>query len=189
MFMGLERQYNVCNFGLKAETHWSLKRRGEVGWSLKRRQRPTGRSSEGERSAGLSSEGRDPLVAQAKGRGRLVSQAKAETHWSLKRRGKVGWSLKRRQRPTGRLGEPVSPPRVCSPAVALLHKKGPCHRRKICANSLWLYFYYTQLSPSKNENINYIFIYLRVLRCLSSSSIYDTIYSIHFILYFYLKGF
>ena len=41
----LKKQYRVCNFGLKAEIRWSLKRRG--------------------RSAGLSSEGRDPLVTQA----------------------------------------------------------------------------------------------------------------------------
>ena len=61
---------------------------------------------------------------------------------------------------------------MCSPAVALLHKKGPHHRRKIFANSLWLYSYYTQSSLSKNKNINYIFIYLRVLHCLSSRSIY-----------------
>ena len=68
----------------------------------------------------------------------------------------------------------LSAPRVCSPAVALFDNKGPCHRRKICANSLslWLYFYYTQSSPSKNKNINCIFIYLRIFRCLSCASIY-----------------
>ena len=53
-------------------------------------------------------------------------------------------------------------PCVCSPAVALLHKNGPRHRRKIWANNLWLYSYFTQMSPSKNKNINYIFISLRV---------------------------
>ena len=81
---------------------------------------------------------------------------KAETRWSLK--------------------QTCQPPhtQVCSPTVALLHKKGPRHRRKICANSLWLYSYFTQTSPSKKKNINYIFIYLRVFRCLSSGSIYDT---------------
>ena len=35
----------------------------------------------------------------------------------------------------------LSAPRVCSPATAILHKKGPGHRRKICANSLRLYSY------------------------------------------------
>ena len=30
MFMELERQYKVCNFGLKAEIQWSLKRGGET---------------------------------------------------------------------------------------------------------------------------------------------------------------
>ena len=111
--MELERQYKVCNFGLKAEIRWSLKWRG--------------------RSAGLSSEGRDSLVTQAN----------------------------------------LSVPRVCSPSVALLHKKDPRPRRKICANSLGLCSYYTQSSPSKNKNMIYIFIYLRVLRCLSCDAIYD----------------
>ena len=41
----LKRQYKVCNFLLKAEIRWSLKRKG--------------------RYAGLSSEGRDTLVTQA----------------------------------------------------------------------------------------------------------------------------
>ena len=39
---------------------------------------------------------------------------------------------------------------------------------------LWLYPSYTQSSPSKNKSINYIFIYLRVFRCLSSGTICDT---------------
>ena len=94
-----------------------------------------------ERSAGRSSEGGDPLVYRAKG----------ETRWSLKQTCQL--------------------PRVCSPTVALLHKKGPRFRRKICANSLWLYSCFTKTSPSKNKNINYIFIYLRVFRCLSSCAI------------------
>ena len=64
-------------------------------------------------------------------------------------------------------------PHVCSPVVALLHKMCPFHRRQICANSLWLYFYFTHTLPSKNKNINYIFMYLRILRCLSCSSIYN----------------
>ena len=74
-----------------------------------------------------------------------------------------------RQRPAGHSSRPDSC--VCSPAVLLLHKKGPCHRR-LCVNPPWLYSYYTQSSPSKNKNINYIFIYLRVLRRLSSCAIY-----------------
>ena len=65
-------------------------------------------------------------------------------------------------------------PRVCSPVVALIHTKGPRHKRKICANSLGLYSNSTQTSPSKNKNINYIFIYLRGLRCLSRGTIYNT---------------
>ena len=65
-------------------------------------------------------------------------------------------------------------PRVCSPAVTLLYKKGLRHRRKICVNSLWLYSYFTQTSPLKNKNIYYIFTYLRGLRCLSSGTICDT---------------
>ena len=86
------------------------------------------------------------------------------------------------ERSTGRSsegGDPLVPqadrpaPRVCSLAVAQLHKKSPCQRRKICANSLWLYSYYSQTSPSKNKNIDYTFIDLRVFRCLSSGSVYD----------------
>ena len=127
---------------------------------LNRRQGSTGHSSKGERSAGLSSErrgplvsqakGNSPLVAQAKGRGPLVTQAKGETYGSLKQTC-----------------------HVCSPAVPLIHRKGLRHRRKICANSLWLYYYYRQPSPSKNKNVIYIFIYLRVLRCLSSGPVYN----------------
>ena len=45
----------------------------------------------------------------------LVAQVKGEISWSLKQ--------------TCRL------PHVCSLAVTLLHKKGPCHRGKTCANS------------------------------------------------------
>ena len=82
------------------------------------------------------------MVAQTKGKGPLVSQAD------------------------------LSAPRMCSPTVVLLHKKGPRHRRKICVNSLWLYSYYTQSLLSKNKDINYIFIYLQVLCCLLSSAIY-----------------
>ena len=67
-------------------------------------------------------------------------------------------------------------PRVCSWVIAQLHKKSPYHRRKISANSLWLYSYYTQLLPLENKNINYIFIYLRVLHCLSSDFIYVTLW-------------
>ena len=96
--MGLERQYKVCNFGLKAETHWSLKQTCQLL-------------------------------------------------------------------------------RVYFPVVALLIKKGRRHRRKIYMNSRWLYSYFTQTSPSKNKDINYIFIYLGVFRCFSSGSIYDPNYN------------
>ena len=94
----LKRQYKVCNFGLKAETHWSLKQTCQLLVSVLR-----------------------PL------------------HYFTKR----------------------------------------VPRRKICANSLWLYSYNTQSSPTKNKNINYIFIYLRVLRCLCSGSICDIFISLN----------
>ena len=55
-----------------------------------------------------------------------------------------------------------------------ISQKSPRHWRKISANTLWLYSYYTQSSPSKNKDINYIFIYLGVLRYLSSDAIYYT---------------
>ena len=92
MYVGLERQYKVFNFGLKAEIRSSLKQTSQI-------------------------------------------------------------------------------PRMCSPAIAQLHKKGPHHRRNICVNSLWLYSYFTQTSPSKNKDINYILKYLRVLLCLSSGTV------------------
>ena len=72
----------------------------------------------------------------------------------------------------------LSAPRVSSLAVTLLHKKGPHHRKKICANFLWLYSYYTKSSQSKNKNINYIFIYLRILCCWSCGSIHDSFNSV-----------
>ena len=71
---------------------------------------------------------------------------------------------------TGNSRRPVSSPCVFL-AVALHHKKAPCHKRKICANSLWQYSYYTQSSPSKNKNMNHSVIYLRVFRCLFSGAI------------------
>ena len=73
--------------------------------------------------------------------------------------------------PLGHSRRPVSFSCMCSSAVVLLRKKSPRHRRKIYANSLWLYSYYKQSLPRKNKNINYIFIYLRVFRCLSSGAI------------------
>ena len=110
------------------------------------KQRSAGHSREGERPAGHSCEGERPAGHSSVGRDLLVPQAD------------------------------LLAPRVCSPAVALLHKKGHRHRRKICANTLWLYSSYTQSSPSKNKDINYIFIYLRVFRCSSCGAIYYTLY-------------
>ena len=70
-------------------------------------------------------------------------------------KGETRWSLK----------QTCQLPRVFSPANALIHTKGPRHRIKIWANSPWLYSYFTQTSPSKIKNINYIFIYLCGLLC------------------------
>ena len=75
-----------------------------------------------------------------------------------------------RQRPTGHSSRPASSPMSVLQPSFLYTQKGPRHRRNICADSLWLYSYFTQTSPSKNKNINDIFIYLCVLRCLSSST-------------------
>ena len=58
---------------------------------------------------------------------------------------------------------PTPPSRVCPLAVALLHKKGPRHRRKICANSLWLYSFYIQSLTIVNK-LNWIITY----NCLNS---------------------
>ena len=76
----------------------------------------------------------------------------------------VRWSLKWRGETCRSLQQTCH---VCSPATALLHKKGLHHRRKICANSLRQYSYYTQSLTSKNRNINYISIYLQFFRCWS----------------------
>ena len=62
---------------------------------------------------------------------------------------------------------------MCSLCVALIHTKGPRHRRKICSDSLRQYSFFIQTSPSKNKNINYMFIYLRGIRCLSSGALWD----------------
>ena len=110
---GLVREYKVCNFGLKAEIQWSLKRRG---------------------------------------RGSLVSQAKGENHWSLKQ--------------------------TCQLLVCVLRLSHYFTKRVLATEERYMRILsdciptYTQSSPSKNKNINYIFIYLRVFRCLSSGSIY-----------------
>ena len=90
---------------------------------------------------------------------------KERFRWLLKRKGDIRLSLKRRGRSASLPRKPVSFPCVFPGR----------HRRKICANSLWLYSYFTQTSPSKNKNINYIFINLQVLRCLSSVMICDTV--------------
>ena len=77
---------------------------------------------------------------------------------------------------------------VCSPAVALAHRKGPRHRRNIRANSLRLYCYFTETLPSKNKNINNIFIYLQIIFCLSSGAVYDkTVFSALFFFFIFLS--
>ena len=81
-----------------------------------------------------------------------------------------------RQRPAGHSSRPVSS--LCMFGSRTTSQKVPHHKRNIYAISLRLYSYYTQSSPSKNKNISYIFIYLRVLPCLSSWTICDT-YSKH----------
>ena len=96
-YVGLERQYKVCNFRLKAEIRWSL------GWA-----------------------GQFPPTA------------------------------------------------VCVRRLShYFTKTVPATEKMIYANTLWLYSYFTQKSPSKNKNINYSFIYLRVFRCLYSGLIHD----------------
>ena len=90
----------------------------------------------------------------------------------------------------------LSAPGVCTPAVALLHKKGLRHRRKKCENSLWLYPNCTQSSLSKNKNIDYIFIHLRVLLCLSRGPkcdnyhwlLFDVLSNERFLSLHYLNG-
>ena len=112
------------------------------------RQRFSGRSNELVRSAGLLSEWRDPLVAQAKWGDPLFHLSN-----DLKK------VLSTQTNAIGETGRPLKQAcHVCSPVVVLLHKKGPRHRRKICANYLRLYSYDIQSSPSKNRNIKYVYI-------------------------------
>ena len=106
--------------------------------------------------------------------------------WDLKKRYKIcKFGLKAK---THRTLKQTCQLLVCSPAVALLHKKGPRHRRKICANSLWLYPYNTQSSLSKNKNINHIFTYLQVFCCLSSGSVYNITIRLFGVIYRTLTG-
>ena len=81
--------------------------------------------------------------------------------------------LSKGDRPAGHSSRPVSYSCVFS-GHRTTSQKDPRHRRKKCAMSRLLYSYSTQSSPSKNKNINYILIYLRVFRCLSSSPICNT---------------
>ena len=102
-------------------------------------------------------------------------------HWSLKRRGEicwllkwmgeVRWSLEQRERPTGPSSRPVSSSCVfCGPRTTS-QKGSPPQKKDMCKISDCIPTY-TQSSLSKNKDINYIFIYLRVFRCSSSGAVY-----------------
>ena len=80
-----------------------------------------------------------------------------EVHWSLKRRGEVRWSLKQTCH-------------VFSGRRSNTHKGSPPQKKDMCKLSDCIPTSHTL--PSKNKNINYIFIYRRVLCCLSSGAIY-----------------
>ena len=106
--------------------------------------------------------------------------------WELKEYKVCNFGLSKR--PTGHSSKSVSS-FLCSPVVALIHAKGPRLRRKICANSLWLYSYFTQTSPSKNKNMNYIFIYLRGFRYINYIFIYLRGFRYINYIFIYLRGF
>ena len=96
-------------------------------------------------------------------------RTEGEIQWSLKRRGEVCWSLKRRERPAGHSSRPVISSCVFSGRRTTSQKGSPRYVRTLsnCIPTL-------HASPSKNKNIDYMVIYLRVLRCLSCGSIYAT---------------
>ena len=96
------------------------------------------------------------------------------------------WPLKQRGRSTGHSSKSVSSPPCMFYGCHTTSQKGSSPQMKICANSLWLYSYFTQTSPSKNKNINYIFIYLQVFPCLSSGAICDRIFIYFFFHNLYL---
>ena len=67
-----------------------------------------------------------------------------------------------------------APPCVFYGRLSNIHKGSLPQTKDMRDLSLWLYSYFTQTLPSKNDNLNYNFIYLRGLHCLSSGTIYDT---------------
>ena len=92
--------------------------------------------------------------AQAKGRGPLVSEGKEETHWSLKQ--------------------------TCQLLVCVLRpphyftKRVPATEERYVWTLTDCICIYTKSPRLKNKNINYIFIYLRIIRYLSGGAICDT---------------
>ena len=96
---------------------------------------------------------RDSLASQATGRDPLVAQVKGETRWSLKQTCQI-------------LVRVLRPPNYFT-------KRVPATEERYVRTLSDCVPTYTQSSPSKNKNINYMCIYLRVLHCLSSSAICD----------------
>ena len=69
----------------------------------------------------------------------------------------------------------MSAPRVCSPTIALLHKRVPA-TEEVYVRTLSDCIPTTHNRRRRRIKICYIFIYLRVFRCLSSGSICDIMY-------------
>ena len=72
------------------------------------------------------------------------------------------------------VGDPLATQANLS-APAPVYVLQPLQKIYMCELSLLLHSYFIQTTPSKNKNMNYIFIYLRFLRYLSSCSICDNI--------------
>ena len=108
-----------------------------------------------------------------------------ETHWPLKQRERSAGHSSERGRSACLSSRPVFSPCVFSSRRRTTSQKGsPAIEERYVRTlslslslslSLWLYSYYTQSSTLKNKNTNYIFIHLRVLRCLVSGAIYFTL--------------
>ena len=100
----------------------------------------------------------------------LITQAKTKILWSLKRKRVVRWSLKRRERSSGHPSKHVMS--VLRPSLLYTQMVPATAEKYVRTFSDSIPTSHT--SPSKNKNINYMFIYLRVHHCLSDGAICDT---------------
>ena len=87
---------------------------------------------------------------------------KAEIRCSYERMGEVRWSLKRGGTPAGHSSRPVTSSRVFSGRCTTSQKGSPPQKKDMCELSLSDCIPTAHTLPSKNTNMNYMVIYLRV---------------------------